>query len=248
MKQSTPPLDPGTIDPAKLLSQWQALTEQPESDVFSLNGSQIASIMQICKQVSSKTISPSHAMIMLSRMIDYDDIGAVERAYRFLAPIEAMFLKEEQQDRRRESERKLQQAFRPVGQTIVVIRSQLIYDGDAEVYTRPQSAAFRGSRIIIPDDIAPHFDILDIRIGNRSQFSSYAPHSAMLYAARVAQGYRFEIGEHKMQIAEAAVAECGREFPFETCQCSQDLSFSVRLKDGHPPSIFEAMILGIRAS
>jgi hypothetical protein len=40
------------------------------------------------------------------------------------------------------------------------------------VISRSQLRVFRGERLVIPSDIAPNFSLLDVKVGNRSQFAN----------------------------------------------------------------------------
>ena len=40
------------------------------------------------------------------------------------------------------------------------------------VIARSQLRVFRGERLVIPSDIAPNFSVLDVKVGNRSQFAN----------------------------------------------------------------------------
>ena len=219
---------------AKLLQQWGRIVNPappiPPKEPKEFNGAQMDAILKLVRYVQDGRQTYDQAMIALTIGFDLDISD--EQARRILGPRPLLRHKPQRSER-----------------AIVVMSSHSPIQGGqwCQICMRPQSGPFLGQRIIIPDDIAPYFEIVDIRVGNRSQFRQQtSPHSAMLYAARVSSGPKISVGEHKIQIDEDAVAECGREFPMDTVQAAMDLSFDVRLKDHAPPTIFEVMILGIR--
>lgn len=135
---------------------------------------------------------------------------------------------------------------RAVPRSICVLRSyHEIVAGDVEITVRPQKVPFVGERIAVPDDVAPYFDILDIRVGNRSQFLQATPQSAALYAVRMDRTAALRVDDVlNVSITEPSLIEFGRPVQMEACQAAQDLAVWVRLKDGAPSTAFEMWILG----
>ncbi len=122
-----------------------------------------------------------------------------------------------------------------------------------EAFTRPW-APFRGECVAIPDDVARHFDVIDVRVGNRSQLLSRDDQSApaTLYAARLDRRAILSLSSdgtaHRLCVEHAAEAEFGRVLHMQTCQVAQNLIVSGRLRRGSPPTTLEVMILGFSAS
>jgi hypothetical protein len=130
-------------------------------------------------------------------------------------------------------------------ESIVILRSDGKIFGDTTIWVRPRSIAFRGYRIAIPDDIAPFFDIIDLKVGNRSVLSS-SPVGGHLFACRMDMQAKLILSDTRpvqVMVSEPATAEFGRAITMETCQTAMDMSVTVRLKGGEPHH-FEMYILG----
>lgn len=131
---------------------------------------------------------------------------------------------------------------------ILVLRCDTLIPGQAVITSRPQHTAFRGRRLAIPDSIARCFDVLDYKVGNKSQLPGSVPISAELFATRLEGLARLSartIGDVIcIEISEKAIAEFGKELRQETCQAAMDVSIHVQLKPNREPSPFEAWVFG----
>ncbi len=132
--------------------------------------------------------------------------------------------------------------------SMLVLRGMTtLHDRLITVHGHPH-VAFRGERIAIPDDVAGLFEILDIRVGNRSQLLTSGDISAALFAARIDRQARVRIladgALAKLVVADEAEAQFGRPLSMDTCQPHLDVSIVARGREGTPPTMFEALILG----
>lgn len=100
----------------------------------------------------------------------------------------------------------------------------------APIVARPQTRVFRGERVAIPDEIAEHFLILDIRVGTKSVFLRSGPVDAKGFAMRISDSTPlFALsssrgdGPHEIVMAQAARLEFGRSLSFPPCMAAQDL-------------------------
>lgn len=140
-----------------------------------------------------------------------------------------------------------------VERSLLCLRSEplTLNQGVSYVVARPQ-IPFRGDRVAIPDDVAPHFDVLDVRVGTRSVLTRSETISADLFAARLNRGAMLRLleegrgGPIAVQISSAAEAEFGRALSFPTCQAAEEIVMAIVLKRmvDDPPRVFEAMVLG----
>lgn len=116
-----------------------------------------------------------------------------------------------------------------------------------QVTSRPQVGSFRGDRLAIPDAIAEHFEIFDIRVGNRSQWVQAGTLDGSMFATQIRDQpvYRFD-GPHKIVMTEAALHAFGREIDLDTCQVAMDITIVAGLKSRAPSALaFAAMIVGV---
>lgn len=91
---------------------------------------------------------------------------------------------------------------------------------------RPQRSPFRPIQLAIPDEIAEHFLVTDVRVGNRSQLRSATPLPASAFAASV---------------VERSAGD--RRIDFEVVQTAQDLMLEVE-NVGARPLTFFALVFG----
>jgi hypothetical protein len=127
----------------------------------------------------------------------------------------------------------------------------------AQITVRPQ-VPFRGRRVAIPDRIARHFVIHDLKVGNCSQFPCCQDVPGEAWAVRLQGMPILEIAteieqregkEHivvPIRVIDAGIAELGRALTMTTCQPCQDIVVCVTCVDektlrGHP---FEMLIFG----
>jgi hypothetical protein len=118
-----------------------------------------------------------------------------------------------------------------------------------QITTRPFSHPFRGERIAIPDYVAPHFSIDDVRVGNRSQLPQAGSIPASAFACRLSEQAVLELDARAARgvtvtLAEPAVVEFGRELCMETCQCSMDMVI-VATNISSEPRQFEGFVVGV---
>jgi hypothetical protein len=114
------------------------------------------------------------------------------------------------------------------------------------ITARPQRSWFRGERIAIPDDVARHFVINDIRVGVRSQFIQAGDLDGSLFAARIASTptYTFD-GPHRLTMDPAVAESIGRELAMDLCEAAMEITFTVTAKPTMPEGTrFAAMIIG----
>jgi len=126
-----------------------------------------------------------------------------------------------------------------------------------QITVRPQ-VPFRGRRVAIPDRLARHFVINDLRVGNCSQFPCSQDVPGETWAVRLHGLPVLEISteieqregkEHivvPIRVIGAETAELGRALTMTTCQPCQDIVVVVTCVDeetlrGHP---FEMLIFG----
>lgn len=118
-----------------------------------------------------------------------------------------------------------------------------------QVWCRPQVGAFRGRRIIIPDDIAPNFTIEDIRVGNRSQLLQSGSIPGQAFAARIPESLSTFLAQVRgnqvirMTIDKPALAEFGRAISMDTCQTAMDMIIVIRNSTSMPRP-FRAWVVG----
>ena len=130
----------------------------------------------------------------------------------------------------------------------------ILPDQEAQITIRPQSTAFRGHRIAIPDDIAPFFRILDLKVGNRSQLSNGDGIRASMFATRIDRQAAFTAtivrgDTFKLSLTEDAKCAFGRVITMDTCQTAMDLVMIVKMIGYHEQGLpFEAFVLGVQAS
>ena len=118
-----------------------------------------------------------------------------------------------------------------------------------QVTTRPFSHPFRGERLAIPDYVAPHFIIDDVKVGNRSQLPQAGSIPASAFACRLSQQAVLDLDARAgrgvvVTLAEPAVAEFGRELCMETCQTSMDMVI-VATNHSVEPQVFEGFVIGV---
>lgn len=94
----------------------------------------------------------------------------------------------------------------------------------ATVVGRPQDLAFKAERIIIPSTIAPDFLVVDVKVGNRSQFTASGNHAGEIFAP-------------------GSSPEAAAMFDFDTCGTSQDFIMIVQNISGAART-FRATVLG----
>jgi hypothetical protein len=122
-----------------------------------------------------------------------------------------------------------------------------------QVTVRPQTGAFRGDRVAIPDFLADYYVIDDIRVGNRSSFlnSTEVPGSA--WAANLTGSLAAFIASTegnrilKIDISKAALKEFGRPHSMNTCNTAMDLTI-IATNISVEVQPFRAFILGRYAS
>lgn len=124
-----------------------------------------------------------------------------------------------------------------------------------DLVVRPQ-IPFRGIRVAIPDEFAHRFDVLDVRVGNRSMFPISEAVPGEAFAMRISQRALLAIEEDATPASGAtpvrivvdlpALGEFGRELTMDTCWQSMDLTMVVRPRPG-VRSRFVAVILGYTA-
>jgi len=114
---------------------------------------------------------------------------------------------------------------------------------------RPQVRDFYGDRLAVPDTIARWFDIVDVKVGNRSQMPGASSISAELCGVRLDKRARLAVRKGELRVSRAARAAFGLVFPMEPCRMSFDLVITARMKDTTDPAceagkVFELIILG----
>jgi len=121
-----------------------------------------------------------------------------------------------------------------------------------EIVTQPQ-IPFRGVRLAIPDDVARHFDILDVRVGNRSMFPVSGAVPGEAFAMRIDRRALLAIeraadASSPIQIGIdcPAVEEFGRELTMDTCWQQANIAIIVQARS-EMASRFVAVILGYTA-
>lgn len=89
---------------------------------------------------------------------------------------------------------------------------------EVQMTWRPQVTPFRPTQVVIPEDLAPHFAICDIRVGNRSQLRSREPLHASLFTATSVQGHQgklsFEVVHTAMDLVLQVVNTSADARPF----------------------------------
>lgn len=125
-----------------------------------------------------------------------------------------------------------------------------------QIMIRPQRDAFRPMRIAVPDDIAAHFELVDLKIGNRSQFQIHEPLPCSLFSTRLDRRAVLELmgddgsATKIIGVAEAATGEFGLAMVMDTAQTAMDITVVARLKPGAPAEVgdsFVMLFLGINA-
>jgi hypothetical protein len=69
----------------------------------------------------------------------------------------------------------------PLGFTRPLVPSNTTNANVVDIQVNPQ-LPFRGERLIIPSNVANSFEILDLKVGNRSQFVTASPVPAVVFA------------------------------------------------------------------
>jgi hypothetical protein len=116
-----------------------------------------------------------------------------------------------------------------------------------EITSHPQ-IAFRGSRVAIPDVIAPYYDIEDIIVSSRSCFVQAGKVPAVAFATRIADSAVLfaRVGQTDLidiTISERALTETGRAISMPTCQAGQVVQIIVTNKTDEPQP-FECYVIG----
>jgi len=91
----------------------------------------------------------------------------------------------------------------------------------ATITARPQTIAYKPQRIVIPSTIAPDFDLLDIKVGNKSQLVQSGSLPGEAFQPTLFDG----------------------EMDMDTCQTSQDFVLQVQ-NVGAVPRTFKAAVYG----
>lgn len=121
-----------------------------------------------------------------------------------------------------------------------------------QIVTRPQSGVFRGERIAIPDTICVHFQIDDIRVGNRSMMPTSGSIPGEAFAVRLRDSLAplvVQTNEKRIlsiHLEEYALKEFGRAVTMDNCQVAQDLVIGVT-NISNERRAFRAFILGKHA-
>jgi hypothetical protein len=124
----------------------------------------------------------------------------------------------------------------------------LRHGGMVLITNRPQ-VPFRGERVVIPDEIAPYFDVHDITVGNRSCMVHAARFPATAFAARIenlgaltAHAAR-EAQPFRLTIDERAVSQAGLRIAMPMTQVAQDITIAITNKTDEPHP-FECYVIG----
>lgn len=111
---------------------------------------------------------------------------------------------------------------------------------------------FRGDRIAIPDEVAGHYDVVDVKVGNRSMFPVSQDMPGEAFATRISRQAVIALAQSAasggsgvvaVDVSEPALEEFGRRFDLDTCIRAMDICLSVRPRQKSCPP-FVAVILG----
>lgn len=119
----------------------------------------------------------------------------------------------------------------------------------------PQRAPFRGHRLAIPHDIAPYFELLDLKVGNISQFLNGAGMDAGVFSTRIDKQARFRTATPggdlmRVEMSEGGLEEFGHALAMEACPVGMDISLILRRKEEDLSGqgiAFEAYVFGTEA-
>lgn len=134
--------------------------------------------------------------------------------------------------------------------SLCVYRNELVSPGATAMYhTRPQ-VPFRGQRVVIPDEIAPYFDVMDITVGNRSCMPHAGLFPAVAFATR-ASGLGSLVASVStsisqpiaISISERAYAQAGTRIAMPMTQVGMDIGIRVANKSDEAQA-FECYVIG----
>lgn len=129
-------------------------------------------------------------------------------------------------------------------------RNELVSPGAMAMYhTRPQ-VPFRGQRVVIPDEIAPYFDVMDITVGTRSCMPHAGLFPAVAFATRasglgslVASASPSMSQPIAISISERAYAQAGTRIAMPMTQVGMDIGITVANKSDEAQA-FECYVIG----
>ncbi len=131
----------------------------------------------------------------------------------------------------------------------LVSRQAIEPNQTVQITARLQCSVFRGDRVAIPDALAPHFWIDDIKVGPRSTFPQAQSMPGDLFACRL-EGQQILIaradregGMIKIEIEEPTFAEFGRAWSMPPCLTAMEVTVYATNRS-EQPRLFEMLILG----
>ena len=120
-----------------------------------------------------------------------------------------------------------------------------------QLQLRPQRGPFRGERLAVPANIAEHFSIVDLKVGNRSQTQMYGDIPCVAFAVGIDTAPLLKAtggsGAIVVTLERQAQKEFGRKWLMETAQVAMDMVLVVR-NTSVVPYPFTAMVLGKSAA
>lgn len=82
-----------------------------------------------------------------------------------------------------------------------------------DITSRPQ-VIFRGERLVVPSGIAEHFDILDIKVGNRSQMIESTAVPAQAFTAQSGSPLRMDVASIAQDVTLVVANRTRKVRPF----------------------------------
>lgn len=93
---------------------------------------------------------------------------------------------------------------------------------EAQMTWRPQVRPFLPSCLVVPDETAPHFDLLDVKVGNRSQLLSGSPIPCSMLRAGVPVPIRFEVCWTAQDLVLSVLNRSDRPREFIALACGRE--------------------------